>query len=358
MKTKYVWFFTIICVSFSACRKAKSGGGTPDDFNTLKQTVLNDFVDNVAIPQYQNFSTLANTLNADVTALDADATEANLAKARQSWKDLRTSWEQCEGFLFGPVEDDNYDPNMDTWPVDYNQLDSLLGSANPLQIGDIQSLSTLSLRGFHPIEYILWGVDGNRSAASLTAREKTYIVSLTKDLQNNANSLNSSWITGAGNFGKEVKTAGSGSTIYSKKQEVFLAIIEALIGICDEVGAGKMAEPFDALDSNIVESPFSNNSTLDFKNNIIGLGNVYNGTFTGAGKGITDLVAAKNVSLDNKIKRQISAAINSFSAITLSYEEAIFDQRPQITATRAALENLKSTLDEELKPFIIQYITD
>ncbi|MEO8766708.1 MAG: imelysin family protein [Ginsengibacter sp.] len=356
-KFQSIWFILFIFFSITACRKAKSGG-TTDDFDTLKQTVLADFVDNVAIPQYQNFSAIANTLNADVVALDADATEVNLAKARQSWKDLRTSWEQCEGFLFGPVEDDNYDPNMDTWPVDYNQLDSLLASSNPLAISDIQNLSTLSLRGFHPIEYILWGVDGNRSAASITAREKTYMISLTKDLQNNANSLNSSWITGAGNFGKEVKTAGSGSTVYSKKQEVYLAITEAMIGICDEVGGGKMAEPFDALDSNIVESPFSNNSTIDFKNNIIGLGNVYNGTFSGTGKGITNLVAAKNVSLDNKIKQQISAAVSSFNAITLSYEEAIFDQRTQITSVRTTLETLKTTLEEALKPFIVQYITD
>ena len=99
---------------------------------------------------------------------------------------MRTSWEQCEGFLFGPVEDDNYDPNMDTWPVDYVQLDSLLASSNPLQINDIESLSTLSLRGFHPIEYILWGVTGSQSAATITARKKQYMISLTKDLQNNA----------------------------------------------------------------------------------------------------------------------------------------------------------------------------
>ena len=357
MKTKIIWLAIIICFSFSACRKAPSGSST-EDFNSLKQTVLNNFVDNVAIPQYQNFSTTADALNTSITNLDANSTEENLAKAKQSWKDLRTSWEQCEGFLFGPVEDDNYDPNMDTWPVDYVQLDSLLASSNPLQISDIQNLSTLSLRGFHPIEYILWGVDGNRSAASITTREKTYMVSLTKDLQNNANALNNSWITGPGNFGKEVKSAGNGSTVYSKKQEVYMAVTQAMIDICDEVGEGKMAEPYAALDSNIVESPFSDNSTIDFKNNIIGLGNVYNGTYSGSGTGITNLVAAKNISLDNKIKQQITAAINSFNAISLPYEQAIFDQRTQITNTRAALETLKNSLDVDLRAFIIQYITD
>ncbi|MEP6952039.1 MAG: imelysin family protein [Ginsengibacter sp.] len=358
MKNKNILLIIIICLSFAACRKAKSGGGTNEDFVTLQQTVLNDFVDNVAIPQYQNFSTGADALNTSIVNLDANSTEENLTKAKQSWKDLRTSWEQCEGFLFGPVEDDNYDPNMDTWPVDYVQLDSLLASPNPLQISDIQNLATLSLRGFHPIEYILWGVDGNHSAASITAREKTYMISLTKDLQNNASALNNSWITGVGNFGKEVKAAGSGSTVYAKKQEVFLAITQALIDICDEVGGGKMAEPFNTSDSNIVESPFSNNSVIDFKNNIIGLGNVYNGTYSNSGMGISDLVAAKNVSLDNKLRRQITAAINSFNTITVSYEQAIFSQRTQITNTRAALATLGTTLEDELRPFIIQYIID
>jgi predicted lipoprotein len=358
MKNILVLTAVVICFSFSACRKASSGS-TNEDFNSLKQTVLNDFVDNVAIPQYQNFSANANTLNTDIVNLDADATEENLAKAKLSWKNLRTAWEQCEGFLFGPVEDDNYDPNMDTWPVDYVQLDSLLASSNPLEIDDIENLSTLSLRGFHPIEYILWGKDGHRTAASISAREKKYMISLTKDLQNNANALNSSWAAGEGDFGNQIKTAGNGSAVYSKKQEVYLAIVEAFSGICEEVGEGKMAEPFNLLDSNIVESPFSNNSVLDFKNNIIGLGNVYNGIFSGSsGKGITNVIAAKNVSLDNKIRQQITAAINSFDAITLSYEEAIFNQRTQINNTRTALATLQATLEDELKPFIIQYITD
>ena len=37
-------------------------------------------------------------------------------------------------------------------------------------------------------------------------------------------------------------------------------------------------------------------------------------------KELQTLVAAKNISLDNKIRQQITAAINSFSTITISYE--------------------------------------
>ena len=58
-------------------------------------------------------------------------------------------WEQCEGFLFGPVEDNDYDPNMDSWPTDYVQMDSLLASNSNLSVANIQNL-TLSLRDTIP----------------------------------------------------------------------------------------------------------------------------------------------------------------------------------------------------------------
>ena len=346
----------IAIVFFTSCHKADTS--TPDTFPATEQTVINDFTDDVAIDQYNNLRNAATDLNTKIAALNTDATDANLTAAQNSWKGLRTVWEQCEGFLFGPVEDDDYDPHMDTWPVDYVQMDSLLASSNSLEISDIRNLSTLSLRGFHPVEYILWGVDGKRTAASITPREKKYMVSLTQDILDNVTALNTSWTNNPINFAIQVKTAGSGSTVYSKKQEVYLAVTQALIDICDEVGSSKMAGPFNAFDSTIVESPFSNNSVIDFKNNIIGLGNVYNGTYSNPGKGIADLVAAKNVSLNNKIRQQITAAINSFNAISLSYEEAIFNQRTQIRNTMAALETLSTTLEEELQPFIIQYIKD
>jgi len=129
--------------------------------------------------------------------------------------------------------------------------------------------------------------------------------------------------------------------------------------ICDEVGTGKMKEPYDAYDSTIVESPYSGNSLIDFKNNIIGLQNVYMGTYAGIqGLGIKDLVAAKNKSLDNKIQAEIAAAVSSFSNVTIPYEDAIFTQRVQVANIMTSLATLKETLDTELKPFITQYIQD
>jgi putative iron-regulated protein len=346
-----------VAITAVACSKSSSGGGTTTDFTTLKKTVLTDFTNNVALAGYKDLDDQATTFNNAITALNTTPTDANLGTARQAWKDMRTIWERCEGFLFGPVEDNDYDPNMDTWPTDYVQLDSVLASSNALEAADIQNF-TLSLRGYHPIEYILFGNHGSRTAASLTSRQKKYMVSLVTDIKSTCHSLYLSWSAAPTNYAQLVLTAGSGSTKYSKKQEVYLAMVDAMIDICNEVGSEKMKDPFDAKDSTIVESPYAGTSTADFQNNIIGLQNVYLGKYKVDGTGINDLVVAKNTSLDNAIQSQITAAINSFNNITLPYEEAIINQRVQCQQTMTALATLKSTLDDELRPFIIQYVTD
>ncbi|MEO6637888.1 MAG: imelysin family protein, partial [Ginsengibacter sp.] len=93
--------------------------------------------------------------------------------------------------------------------------------------------------------------------------------------------------------------------------------------------------------------------------NIIGVQNVYLGRFGAAdGKGLNDLVAAGNISLDNKLQTQLTASINSFSNITVNYEEAILSQRVQCQQTMDALATLKDMLENELKPYIIQHVKD
>ncbi|MEP7231677.1 MAG: imelysin family protein [Ginsengibacter sp.] len=355
MKRITFTFFLFATFLFSACNKADNAVNTDTDFKTLQQTVLNDFTNNVALSSYLKLSVAAVNLNSAVQALNNTANDDNLLASQGAWKSMRQVWEQCESFLFGPVEDNDYDPNMDTWPTDYVQLDSLLASNHLLEESNIQNL-TLSLRGYHPIEYIIFGDHGSRKASELTARQKQYMAGLSADLMNTCNALYLSWAGAPENFALEVTTAGNGSTKYASKKEVYMALAGGLIDICEEVGEGKMKEPFDAKDPAIVESPYSGNSALDFKNNMIGIQNVYMGL--NGGKGLKDLVAAKNKSLDNTLQSKINAAISSFDNITVNYEEAIFSQRVQVQQTMNALADLKETLESSYVPFIQTNIVD
>lgn len=359
---KIILAITAAALLAIGCKKDETPTNVaPVDFQTLKREVLTDFANNVALPSYKDLRDAAGTLKTSVAALETSTTDANLDRARADWKAMRSIWEQCEGFLFGPVDIHEYDPQMDTWPTDYAQIDSLLASGAPLEVGDIEQIA-YSLRGYHPLEYLLFGVNGSRKPADLSPRELKYLTSLTADLANITSRLYNSWAGAPENYALQVSRSGTPqSTAYEKMQHAYLDIVGGMIEICEEVGEGKIYDPFMERDPEIVESPYSGNSWADFEDNLRGLQNVYLGRYKGQGKGVADLVAAKNKSLDNKIQGQINAALSSFATVrSVPFEKGILinAERVKIQKVMDVLASLKTTLEGELKPFVLQYIND
>lgn len=368
IKYKHIPGILSVCLILSgltSCSKS-SDSGAVESFTDLEKDVITNFVNNVAIIQYADLQDKAADLNNSIVALDTATInkDARLQQAQASWKAMRQTWERCEGFLIGPVENNDYDPNSDTWPTDYHQMDSLLASTNNLTTDNIKALDP-TLRGYHPIEYLIFGVGGARKVSELDSRKKKYLVGLSADLlNNNIKPLLTSW-QGASGFGNTILTAGSGNSTFSSKQAFFLALAgdNGMADICNEVGQqnenGKIFNPFHIPDSSYAESPYSGNSLTDFKNNIIGAQQVYLGN---GGKGFKDLVAAKNKDLDNKIQAAFTAAINSFDNISggdnMRFEVAIYKRRTQIQATLTAINTLQSLLDDDLIAFIKQNVKD
>jgi uncharacterized iron-regulated protein len=309
-------------------------------------------------PNYTDVEAKAADLKAAVDALSANINQSNLGAAQDAWRAVRVPWEQCEAFLFGPAEDYNYDPMTDTWPVNTTELDSLLASTNPLTLSDIESLQ-YSLVGYHPIEYVLFGVGGTRTPAELTPRLMQYLVSLSQHLVNVTTNLRKSWdVNEPGNFTQELTTAGAGSTRYSTRKEAFLSIVGAMMGICDEVANGKMEDPLAAHDSSLVESQYAHNATIDFINNMIGVGNVYFSRYNAiSGKSIHDIVASREALLDNSIQSRINAAIDALEALDPNYGMAIYTQQGQIIAAQQAINDLRDALGL-LENFVHSNITD
>lgn len=344
----------ITAVSISSCKKKEKTDLT--DVVTSEQ-VITDFANVLVNPNYRDIESKAGLLNDAVLNLNSNTTDDNLKIAQNAWRETRKSWEQAEGYLFGPVEDFNYDPTMDTWPVDKTSMDSLLNSSNPLALSDIDTARE-SLKGFHPLEYMLWGTGGKKKAADFTDREKLYMVSLALNLYNTTIDLRKSWDVNHGNFTSEFINAGTTSSGFATRKDALIAVVTAMAGICEEVANGKMEDPLINQDSTLEESQFSHNSTADFKNNMIGVQNAYMGRYFSEGYGLNDIVNAQNISLDNKLKSQINAAINSFDNINSNYGAAIYTQQIQIRKSQEAINNLKNTLESELIDFIHANITD
>ncbi|MEN0053143.1 MAG: imelysin family protein [Mucilaginibacter sp.] len=333
-----------------SCSKSNNN---PTDTSDLKTEILTETAANVCTASYEDMYAKTQDLLSSVTTLNTTTTDANLAAARDKWKAIRTTWEQTEGWLFGPIEANNIDPRIDTWPVDFNALDNVLKSSNTLNEAYINSLDE-SLKGFHPVEYILWGKDGNKTAGQFTAREKEYLLGLTQNLLTLAKEVRDVWTTGG--YQHQLANAGKGSTEFTTQQAAYVQIVDAMNGICDEVANGKMKEPFDAQDPNLEESPFAKNSIIDFTNNINGVLDIYQGRFIKDGKGLEDLVRTNNLSLDTEIKSKHAAAVAALKAITVPFGVAITTQQSLVQNAMIKVNDLATVLNDKLKPYVIQYV--
>ncbi len=322
---------------------------------TQNTTILTDFSTNVASTVYISLAGKTSTLYDNIVELTSTKSQTSLASAQATWKEAREIWEQSEAHLFGPVATEEIDPRIDTWPVNFTDLELQLSSENEFTDEYINNLDD-ALKGFHPIEYLIFGENGNKDASELTDRELEYLNALATNLRDLTAELATRWTPStSGNYITEVSTAGNGSTTYKKQVDALEEIVNAMSGICDEVANGKLAEPYDQKDPQLEESPFAGNSIIDFTNNIKGVKNVYTGSFASDGHGLDELVKKHNLSLDAEITASIDAAINALGKITDPFGEAITTQSVQIENAMDAINELQTVLNEKLLPFVQQH---
>ena len=276
----------------------------------LKTTVINDFADNVVIPTYQQLVLRAETLSKAVDAFVSSPNNETLAVAQLAWKATRTPWEQSEAFAFGPAESLGYDGDLDDWPVNQTDVSAILKSKIALSPKVVENLQTTQ-KGFHTIEYLLFGLDNDKDVSDFTPRELELVKLLSDAFNQTAKDLTTSWVSGIkGNppYRQVFVTAGnSQNPAYQTQQAAIEEIVQGIIGCLDEVGNEKIGEPLSTKETLGFESRFSHTSLDDFKNNILSAENAYLGrvAFAGTrGSSLSDLVAKANPSLDKRVKER------------------------------------------------------
>ncbi len=354
MKIQSIILLTLIAFNLASCKKSKKEEEqeiAPINPSTLKTDILVDVSSNVIYATYTDLANKANTLNNSILTFSASPTASNLTNAQQAWKDVRSAWEQGEGFLFGPVSVNDIDPRIDTWPIDFARIDSVLTNGpTTFDASYINSLEE-SLKGFHPLEYFLYGKHSNVS--QFTSREIDLMIALSDNLTTLCNQAKSSWDPSlTGNYTSIFNSAGPGNTIYQTQRAAYEEMVDAMAGICDEVANGKITEPFVQQDPTKEESPFAHNSITDFTNNIKSVQNVYLGKYISDGKGLEDLIKANNLSMDGQIKTKITNAITALNNVTDPFGTAITTQQVQVQNCITAINDLKTYLEGTVKPYV------
>jgi len=343
--------FVLGAALWTSCSDDDSDSANQVDAD-LNTTILENFSDKVAQASYNDLQTKAATIYTNIQTFSTTRNDANLKAIQTSWRAARQSWEQTESFLFGPVSTEKVDPRIDTWPVDFNALEDELNSNDQFTEAYIDGLDE-SLKGFHPIEYLIFGQDGDKTAAQFTDREIEYLTALGLNLKKLTTEVADGWNPSkSGNYGAIFTSAGSGSGEYPTQRAAFEQLVAAMADICGEVSEAKMGEVYAAKDPSLEESPFAKNSITDFTNNIKGVENVYLAKYSADGTGLEDLVIKYNRSLDGKVKTAISTAIQALGKIDKPFGEAITSQAVQVQNAIDATADLKTVLEEELLPFV------
>lgn len=331
--------------------------------------IINNISYNVILATYTDLAANTAALKEAVAKLNANPTQENLEMAQQAWQAARVPWESSEAFLFGPVDALGIDPMLDTWPLNILDLDNVLRSSRPITVDFIRALGT-NLQGFHTIEYLLFG-DGvqqnTKPVASLSAKQKEYLVSTSAVLAEHTAELAHAWSHNydpenpkAPGYVQIISNPSFNNPFYTSERAVMEEFVQGMMGILDEVANGKMADPMGAdirsADMSLVESPFSWNSLNDFQNNIRSVQSIYTGKYKShVGPGVKDLVVRVNPQLATRVESDIAKCIQLIGDIrpaTGDFGAAIKDHagRAKIQKAIDALNALHALMEDEVLP--------
>ena len=282
------------------------------------QTTIAATVCHVIIPTYTQLANAAQKLQQALGDLSAsEIKQSNIDDACDAFKVARAWWEKSEAFLGGAASDFDIDPTIDSWPLN---RDLLLDYFKDGEYSD-EALEDASILGFHALEFVLFRNGQNRQVAEFqandtykgfesvpAAEELKYAQAVAKQLVNRCYQLQVSWeltptadrlavVKAAGldyqtknklSFGWNMINAGvSGSgTTFANLTDALQQLLNTSEGSCvaiaDEVGSGKIGHPFTEGYIFYVESPYSYNSIVDFRNNIRSIENIWYGNPQGA----------------------------------------------------------------------------
>ena len=355
---KKIFFYGMLLVaaatSMTSCNQTnKSDVESPKE--TALKAAMTPYVDNTVVATYKSLADATVTLynNCETIFKNFEAgklSEADVAAAAKSWTDARRYWELSEAFLFGPAANHNIDPHIDSWPLDKDGIEAMLGNAEQMKQIEEQGADYVGdklgygLLGFHAIEYMLYASDNADKSnvrmhdiSTYTRAELVYLVAVAEDLRNQTVALEASW-AGVSNvseekqaileeaeidygvefskgYGSYMKVATGGT--YATYQEAAEELIQGCIDIADEVGNTKIGRPNTATseeDRNYIESPYALNSIEDFQDNIRSIQNAYCGSQAGDAS-VSDYIKSVDANLDAECRKAIEDAINAIGQI-------------------------------------------
>ena len=386
---KQIFFLALAVIGLTACKSSGGGTDVTTDKEAALQKVAAPYVNHTVVATYSKMAD-AGLLLLDQCEQILDKVEkgedysALMKEADASWRLMRKHWEQSEAFLFGPASAHNIDPHIDSWPLDFNEMNTLLH--DPVRMAVIEEEGGAyvgdklgyALKGFHACEYLLFeSVEqggravgtGRPHAANLTHSEAVYLLGIVEDLTQQAILLEYAWAGEVSatkaklleeaeiepyedKYGWQMINAGKAGSTFVTFQSVAEEIVAGAIDIAGEVADLKLGNPYissTAEERDYIESPYSCTSTEDFADNIRSIQHAYCGAVAGDAS-ISDYVKKQDADLDANVRKAIEQSIAAIEAI--QNFESTAQNNPQVKAAIDQVSALEEVLDKEVLPLL------
>ncbi len=335
-------------------------GCTPENAPILPPTpaetqqVNENLANNVILPLIFEVDVKVASLNYYVSQFIADRNTITLDAARSAWRTAHEWWAESQAMFLGPARKSNLSAFVDSFPVVVADIEKVLAE-NQLINDDLIVGFSGSLKGFHALEYLLFGIDGNKQVSDFTEKEFKYIGAVSREMERLTQSLRYSWDPAHENYVGQITNPGQSGGVYATDKDAMRDLIEAMIYVCDDLAERKIGKPLDMSADTLEESRFSSNSTNDYRSNILGVKYMYQGGKEPNSYGISGLVVARSgFGLDTKVFNEITNAINAISALIPTFSTSLSAKPGDVENARTAVRTLKNTLEMQIRPLVLQ----
>ena len=311
------------------------------------QAITKSYVSNVVYPTYKALAANARDLYTKCQALYSAANAGTMEQSQidaacEAFKNVRREWERSEAFLYGSASNNEIDPHIDSWPLDHDQLVSVLKdqsliagfkSENPEKFVSDNNGKFQSVLGFHGMEFVLFRDGKNRTVDALKTNdtfegmssvngidELAFLAAVAGDVKNMTALLEYTWMGDAASsetkkvldqnsyvfehlryngfaangtmcYGQYLLSPSATTGYHSWPGTINQIFVGGCSNICNEVqeqklgqayrvatGQGGTTEEGDPESIDYIESPYSHRSFIDYKDNLYSIKNSLYGT--------------------------------------------------------------------------------
>ncbi|WP_020558537.1 imelysin family protein [Thiofilum flexile] len=346
--------------------------------------VITQYAD-IAYANYADSLSSAKALQTAINAFIAAPSAETQQAAKTAWIKARAIYSQTEVFRFGNPNVDDWEGQVNAWPLDEGLIDYVQADAYEYEDGNkfataniiagTEPITSELLKsyqekggseanvaiGYHAVEFLLWGQDLNTDPKSAGQRSYTdylkgeacsnghcerraeYLKTVTDLLVQDLETMVKDWAPDQDNYRKTFLALDEKEAM----RRVLFGMGSLSLG---ELAGQRMNVALLAHSQEDEHSCFSDNTHDDIFRNIQGIQNVYTGYYVKAdgsvleGANIAQLVASKEAKIDADLKAKLTDSLKNAEAIVSTAQAgSSFDQ--QIAADNANNALVKATID-------------